>query len=183
MIGVGTGFNAALALGTETGVIVPPAECGHTSMPVGDSRAFSLAEYIKTRTGFASIEDVLSGRGLENVYAWAARERGESGSRRAADIMSACEQGDPIAEETVETVVKLYGAVAGDLALTLLPVGGLYLIGGVTRSLAPYFASLGFQAAFRDKGRFEGFLSRFSVSVIEDDGAALLGLAQHINDR
>ena len=59
-----------------------------------------------------------------------------------------------------------------------LPFGGVYLIGGVSRALAPYLMQLGFAEAFANKGRFGPFMAQFGVSVVEDDFAALTGCAQ-----
>ena len=52
--------------------------------------------------------------------------------------------------------------------------------GGGARAATPYFDRFGFADAFRDKGRFSGFMKNFGVSVIEDDFAALNGLANHL---
>jgi glucokinase len=40
----------------------------------------------------------------------------------------------------------------------------------------------GFAEAFRDKGRFAGFMANFGVGVIEDDYAALTGCAAYLLD-
>jgi glucokinase len=74
----------------------------------------------------------------------------------------------------------MLGAVSGDLALTTLPFGGVWLVGGLARAFAPHLASFGFVEAFRDKGRFSGFLEAFGVGVVEDDNAALTGCASHL---
>ena len=70
---------------------------------------------------------------------------------------------------------------AGNLALTHLPFGGIYLCGGVARAYSELFAPLGFAEAFRDKGRFAGFMCQFSVRIIEDDYAALTGSAVYLS--
>jgi len=82
---------------------------------------------------------------------------------------------------TVATFVRLAGEVCGDLALTLLPFGGLFLIGGMARAMAPYMGAGGFAAAFRDKGRFSGFMGQFAVTLVTDDDAALIGCARHLH--
>ncbi len=76
--------------------------------------------------------------------------------------------------------VRILGTVAGNLSLIQLPFGGVYLIGGVARAMTPHLDRFGFDAAFRDKGRFAGFMGNFSVSVIEDDFAALIGCAGYL---
>ena len=130
-----------------------------------------------------SVEDLLSGRGVAKIYAWLASEAGHSETRTTDDIMRHCATGtDALATRTVEVFVKLLGRVAGDLALIHLPFGGVYLIGGVARGMAPYFDRFGFSENFRDKGRFDDFMDRFSVDVIEDDFAALSGMAHHLEE-
>jgi glucokinase len=92
----------------------------------------------------------------------------------------ALKDGEPRAEAAVRAFARLLGTVAGDQALINLPYGGIYLIGGVTRALTPWLARFGFTEAFRDKGRFAPLMEQFSVTTVEDDYAALHGLARHL---
>jgi glucokinase len=181
VIGIGTGFNAAPLFRTQGGPLVPPSESGHVSLPIRNAADLRLADYIKAEHGFPAIEDVLSGRGLERIYHWLGHEAGDARTKSAADIMAGVSDGfDPRAEKAGGVFVRILGTVAGDLALIHLPFGGIYLSGGVARSIAPHLDRLGFAAAFRDKGRFSGFMDNFSISVIEDDSAALIGCACYL---
>ena len=95
--------------------------------------------------------------------------------------MAACaNDSDPTATEAARVFTRILGTVCGNLSLIQLPFGGVYLVGGVARAFAPYLAQFGFAEAFRDKGRFAGFMGNFTVSVIEDDYAALTGSAAHL---
>lgn len=182
VIGIGTGFNAAPVWEAEQGRLVPPSECGHASLPVRTDAELRLCRFVGTAHGFPAVEDVLSGRGLERIYAWLGDEAGDPEERRAAEIMAALAAGtDPRAEAAVAQFVRLLGTVVGDLSLVHLPFGGVYLIGGVARAMRPHLGRFGFAEAFRDKGRFAGFMSNFPVRAIEDDYAALTGLAAHLN--
>lgn len=181
VIGVGTGFNIAPVYEAPGGRIVPPSEAGHANIPLRTDEELRLLRFIETVHGFPGVEDVLSGRGLERVYAWRRAEAGDPAEKRAADIMADCRDGtDPAAVEAVEWFVRILGTVAGNLSLIHLPFGGVFLIGGVARAMTPYFERFGFADAFRDKGRFSGFMKNFGVSIIEDDFAALNGLANHL---
>jgi glucokinase len=183
VIGVGTGVNAAAAIHTRCGRLVPPSECGHANLPIRTEDELRFCQYVETVHGFPSVEDVLSGRGLEHVYRWMGHEAGDEKELSAADIMAAVNDAtDPRAEDAARMFVKILGTVAGNLSLIQLPFGGVFLIGGVVRAMAPHLQRLGFAEAFRDKGRFAGFMSNFSVSVIEDDFAALTGCASHLVD-
>jgi glucokinase len=183
VIGVGTGFNAAPVFETANGRLVPPSEAGHANLPIRTDADLRLCRYVETAHGFPGVEDVLSGRGLERAYAWLGDEAGDQRERSAQQIMESCADGqDERAIEAARIFTRILGTVAGNLALIQLPFGGIYLVGGVSRAFAPYLDRFGFGEAFRDKGRFAGFMSNFSVSVVEDDYAALTGSAAHLVD-
>ena len=181
VIGVGTGFNAAPVFDTEAGRLVAPSESGHVNLPLRTDADLRLAHYVETAHGFPGVEDVLSGRGLERIYGWLGQEDGNPSEAKAADIMAACADGsDPRAVAAAKVFTRMLGTVAGNVALIQLPFGGVFLVGGVARAFAPYLLDYGFGEGFRDKGRFAGFMGNFSVSVIEDDYAALTGCAAHL---
>lgn len=180
VIGVGTGFNAAAVHETVAGRVVLPSEAGHVTLPVRTAEHLDLVKHFEDVHGFVGVEDVLSGRGVARIDAWRAARTGTPASRDTAAIMAALQAGEPEAEETGRHFVGLLGAVAGDLALTHLPFGGIYLIGGVARAFLPWFDAFGLRDAFRAKGRFAPFLEDFGLSVIEDDFAALTGCAAYL---
>lgn len=180
VIGVGTGFNAALVIETKTGRIVPPAEAGHITLPARSDVEIAFARHREEKVGFAAVEDMLSGGGLERLFAFLNNGKPATGR----DIMAAFETGtDPVAKQTAEIFVTMLGAVSGNLALVHLPFGGIYFAGGMARAFANHFDSLNFGDAFRDKGRFADFMDQFAVHVIEDDYAALTGCATYLASR
>ncbi|MBU2993380.1 ROK family protein [Octadecabacter sp. 1_MG-2023] len=181
VVGVGTGFNATPVFDTDMGRFVPPSEAGHANLPIRTEQDLRLAQYVSKAHGFPAVEDVVSGRGLERVYSFLGHDADDPHEARAQDIMAACAKGnDPRARDAVALFIRFLGTVCGNLALIQLPFGGVYLVGGVARAMAPYMAEFGFGDAFHDKGRFAGFMTNFSVHVVEDDYAALSGCASHI---
>jgi glucokinase len=183
VIGVGTGFNASPVHDTSSGRIVPPSESGHANLPIRTEADLRLLRHIEALHDFPSVEDVLSGRGLERVYGWLAEEAGTSDGKSAAAVMAACADGsDALAQAAVRVFCRMLGTVAGNLALVHLPFGGVYLVGGVARRVGPFLNEFGFREAFRDKGRFAEFMANFGVTVVEDDYAALTGAAVHLDD-
>lgn len=182
VIGVGTGFNVAPVYRVAAGKLVTPSETGHANMPIRTQAELRLAQFVETAHGFPGIEDVLSGRGLERIYSWLGHEAGSPTEAGAADIVAAFEAGtDPRAMEAAQMFVRILGTVAGNLALIHLPFDGIFLSGGVARAFAPHLNALGFETAFKDKGRFAGFMTNFGVTVIEDDFAALTGCASYLS--
>ena len=181
VVGVGTGFNTAPVIESPGGRVVPASESGHATLPTRTDQQCDLSRFVSKAHGFPSIEDVLSGRGLENTYAFVTARSGQERHLQAQDIMTACAAGDPLAKSSVDLSIQILGAVCGNLALTLLPFGGIYLVGGVSRAFAPYLVEADFAGAFSDKGRFSEFMQRFPVSVVNDDYAALTGCAAYLN--
>ena len=182
VIGIGTGFNSALAIPNGPGLMVTPSESGHVLLRASNSEDQEFAEFVAESTGFASVEDALSGRGIENIDAWQTSRRGAHKARSATEVLQDFKDGDALAERTLETFVRILGSVCGDLALIHLPFSGIYLVGGVARAVAPHLQDTGFVESFRSKGRFSRFMEQFPVCVVDDDFAALSGLAVHLDD-
>ena len=175
VVGLGTGFNACPVFEIAGGRFVPPSEAGHLSLPSCNGRMQALIDAMLRDYGFASVEEVLSGRGISYLQRVLHDEEASP-----AAIMERLAAGEPQAEATGAALVEIFGTVVGDLALTHLPFGGIYLVGGVTRALAPYLDRFGFANHLRAKGRFAGFMEQFGVFVLRDDYAALTGCAAHI---
>lgn len=181
VIGVGTGFNAAPVHAPGGRAEAFPSECGHVTLPVRTAEELALADWLAQRHGFADVEEVLSGRGVTALDHFAGLAGDPAATPRPADaVMAALAAGEDRATAAGRLFVRFLGRVAGDLALVHLPFGGIYLVGGVARAFAPFLAPFGFAAAFRDKGRFGDFLDAFPLQLVEDDYAALLGCAAHL---
>ena len=176
VVGLGTGFNACPVFDTAAGRFVPPSEAGHVSLPACDGRMGALVAAMVRDHGFASVEEVLSGRGVSYLHKVLHGETAEP-----AAIMARLSAGDAAATETARAFVEVTGVVVGDLALNHLPFGGIYLVGGVTRAFAPWFGPFDMAGAMRAKGRFSGFMEQFGVFVVTDDYAALTGCASHLS--
>ena len=181
VINVGTGFNAAPVHDTQWGRIVTASECGHVNMPIRTEADLRLAYHVETAHGFPGVEDVLSGRGLERLWGFVTSEAGRPSERSSTDIMAAIDAGkDEDAANTGRLFTRLLGADCGNLALIHLPFGGIYLVGGMARAFTEHLGPMGFTQAFRDKGRFSGFMQNFALTILEDDYAPLTGCAAHL---
>ena len=178
VVNIGTGFNATPVFSTAGGWLVAKSESGHANMPVRDAADLRLCDYIAHRHGFTAIDDVLSGRGLVRIYEWLSHEAGLEHTASSVEIIDGCQSGtDPRAVETVACFTRLFALVTGNLALTQLPFGGIYLVGGLSSAILPFMDQFDFEGAFLDKGRFGSFMEAFPIHVVQDDYAALKGCA------
>lgn len=181
----GKGFRAVLGPGTGLGVAfqtpggeIVPSEAGHVSFAPTDNHGIELLKALHERCGRVSIERILSGPGLENLY-WANARLDRPGTdappRRAEEITALAEAGDVLALRTVADFLDILAAFAGDMALTAWATGGVYLSGGVLGKLMPFLEETRFRSRFRDKGRFRSFCDRVPVSWIRAEHPGLLG--------
>lgn len=174
-VGAGTGFNAAPVHHYANGTQVAASECGHIHLPQHSEQEQSLARHLAQKHQIATIEEVLCGRGLVNLHHWTC---GQEATPDA--IISAIAAGNAEARETGALYARIMGRVLANLALVHLPFGGIFLIGGVARAMAPHLLDLGMAQSFAQMGRFSDMMAEFPVKVVEDDYAALLGCAAHL---
>ncbi len=183
VVGLGTGVNAAPVHDTPAGRIVPPSECGHVALPVRDAEGLRLAAFLRKglaerrETAFASVEEALSGRGLAALAAFAAADAATPAPPDSAAVLAALAAGDAVAAAAARLYVQVLGRFLADLALVHLPFGGIFLIGGMARAMAPHLARFGLEATFREPRRIDLLTADFAVQVVEDDYAALAGCA------
>lgn len=181
ILGAGTGFNCACLLPGHNGEghRILTAEAGHAAFAAHGELATELRDDIILKYGRCSFDRVLSGSGLVALYLRICRRnavtpRHIDPATIATDGLAGTDE-----ESTVACIqfVEILARTAGDLALTYLATGGVYITGGVARSLLPFITSHEgtFAKTFLDKGRMSGFMERFPVGVVTDDHTALGG--------
>jgi len=183
VVGLGTGVNAAPVHGQGAARVVPASECGHVNMPVRGEEDLRLMRFVERSLAargdapHCGVEEVLAGRGLGMLHDFAAAEVDAPGGRASAEVLKALDAGDPVAVHAAQLYVRILAQVLADLALIHLPFGGIFLIGGMSRAMTPHFARFGLTQSFREPRRVDLLTREFTVSVVEDDYAALTGCA------
>ena len=186
VVGLGTGVNAAPVHDTPRGRVVPPSECGHVNMPVRNDEDLRLVRFIEQllaargEPAHCGVEEVLAGRGLANLYSFAAAEAGVPAVLSSAQVFAALSDGDPAAAHAAQLYIRILAQTLADLALIHLPYDGIYLIGGMARAMTPHFARFGLAGSFRERRRVDLLTEAFSITVVEDDYAALTGCAAYL---
>ena len=188
LVAPGTGMGKALLIFAEGQYIPVASEGGHADFSPNNEAEVELWRYLSHRFGHVSIERVLSGPGLVNIYSWLrdserfseppwlVRRMEEIDPARAIAEAALTEK-HPLCVASLNAFVSILGAVAGNLALTAMTNGGVYLGGGIPPKILPKLEEPIFMKAFTNKGRFKEFLERIPVRVILNDKAALLGAA------
>jgi glucokinase len=188
LIAPGTGLGKALLIFQNGRYIPVSSEGGHVDFAPNSRAEVQLWEYLHRRFGHVSIERLLSGPGLINIYswlkdtgrysepAWLKRKIKETDPARAI-TETAMDVKQPLCVKTLDMFISILGPVSGNLALTALTTGGIYLGGGIPPKILPKLKEGLFMKAFTNKGRFKDLLENIPVRVILNDRTALSGAA------
>ncbi|MEM9771458.1 MAG: glucokinase [Cyanobacteria bacterium P01_D01_bin.73] len=199
VIGAGTGLGQGFVIKTGDRHRVFGCEGGHVDFAPRSELEWHLLEYLRDRFNISrvSVERVVSGQGIAAIYQFlrdrefapespeigdAIRdwERSAGQQDRAIDpgaliSQSAQKKSDVLCERSMELFISAYGAEAGNLALKLLPRGGLYIAGGIAAKNLSLMTAGPFMAALKDKGRVSGLLDQVPVAIVLEPKVGLLG--------
>ncbi len=185
VLGAGTGLGMVFMVWTGEGYQVVSSEGGKVDFAPINEVQNRLWGYLHHRLQRVGYESVLSGRGMERIYQFLSevdtmRMRTGGGTPQeplaAAEIITRSLAGsDPRAVSAINLFLEIYGAAAGNLALTLLAYGGVYVAGGIAPRLATFFAQSTFMDAFRAKGKFAELLRTIPVHVVMSPDVGLRG--------
>ena len=179
IIGPGSGLGVSTLITVDGEIVSLQGEGGHVTMAAADAREAAVLELMRARFDHVSAERFLSGPGLINLYNALCELAGERAAPlTAAQITDAGIESEELrAREATAMFCAMLGTVAGNLALTIGALGGIYIAGGIVPKLGPAFAQSEFRARFEAKGRFSGYLAAIPTSVITHPEPALLGAA------
>ncbi len=181
VLGPGTGLGQSGLIPGPGGWAAIAGEGGHTDFAPQDDRQAAVWRHLKNEFNHVSLENILSGPGLINLYsALAAIECLPATLDDPADI--GAEGAPPPAGAAIKMFSRVLGAAAGNLALSLGALGGVYIAGGIVPALGDRFDQTGFRRAFEAKGRFEAYLRAVPTFLITAPTPALTGLA-HLLDQ
>ena len=195
LVSAGTGLGEALLIWDGKHHRPLPSEGGHCDFAARNDREIALLQYLrKTLNGRVSFERVVSGIGIKNIYAFLRDDqkmeepqwlRDRIAKEDANAVIGTCaeDRSSPICYETMQMFVSAFGAEAGNVALKVLAMGGIYLGGGIAPKILKTLDAGTFREAFLDKGRLSPILESIPVRVILDDTCALLGAAAYAEAR
>jgi glucokinase len=154
-------------------------EGGHIGFAPSNSREIDVLRKLERRFGRVSVERILSGPGLENLYGALGEIDGRpSEAIDAAEIQLRAEAGDRGCGEAVSMFCAIFGAVAGDIALAHGARGGVFIAGGVAQKLEKHLVEGQFRARFEEKGRVDSFVKPIPTRLILSEDVAFLGAAR-----
>lgn len=191
VIAPGTGLGETFLIWDGLQYRAYPSEGGHADFGPNSIGEIELLRYLHKKMGHVSYERICSGQGLPNIYAylketgyaeepvWLAEKLRSAHDptpvivKAALDNEGACE----LCRATLTMFLSTLGAEAGNLALKVMAIGGVYLGGGIVPRIISILDKGGFMESFTNKGRFSELVSRIPVYIILNPKIALIGAA------
>jgi glucokinase len=183
--GTGLGVSGLLPAGGGHRAIPLNGEGGHVTLPAVNEREEQVVAALRRRFGHASAERALSGPGIVNLHQALQELGGQPAvALSAAEITAKALAGsDPQCVETMDLFFSFLGTVAGNLALSLGSLGGVYIGGGIVPRTGTQINRSRFRASFENKGRFRQYLAGIPAYVIEAKmSPALIGAARALDE-
>jgi glucokinase len=205
VIAAGTGLGEALLLNVDGRFVPGASEGGHADFAARTPRELEMVREFTRVFGRVSVEHVLSGPGLVNVYQFTHESFGTGPMITPSSIAPArlCPAVGTVADpadlparitraamerrcdrcaEALEMFVSAYGAEAGNIALRTVATAGVYIGGGIAPKILPALEAGSFLEAFRAKEPQADLVATIPISVILNRDAGLLGAALRAQD-
>ena len=202
VLAAGTGLGEAILLNVDGRLVPGASEGGHADFGARTARELDMVRNLTARFGRVSVEHILSGPGIVNIYGFTHDPLGAGGQlplrgnapahlcpgvgdvEDVADLpahISAAAAAATCARcvETMDMFVSAYGAEAGNIALRAVATAGVFIGGGIAPKILPALQAGSFMAAFLAKSPMDDLVASIPVSVILNDDAALIGAASH----
>jgi glucokinase len=183
IMGPGTGFGAAALVRDGRSHAVLTGEGGHAAFAPEDDIEVEILRRLTARFGEVSVERIVSGPGLYNLYQALAEIAGEPAHLSAPDqVTHAGLAGPGLARDALSRFCAILGSVAGNLALAMGAQAGVYISGGIAPDIFDFLAASDFRRRFETKDRMGEYLHAIPTRVVVQPHAALIGAAALLGD-
>ena len=206
VIGAGTGLGEAYLGWNGDRYEVYPTEGGHADFAPRNALEIELLQYLLKRHDRVSVERVASGTGIVAIYQFLRdRQVSPPESSEIAEKVRLWESGDltsgaasaiadaalancgvnsetnmdHLATQTMQMFVEAYAAEVGNLALKLIPNGGLYIAGGIAPKILPLLQDGMFLKILKNKGRVSSVLEDIPIHIVLNPEVGLIGAMLH----
>jgi glucokinase len=183
LLAAGTGLGESILFWDGHRYHVVPSEGGHSDFAPHTAQQIELLRFMSHRYPQVSWELILSGRGFRTLHEFLSPSVKhpvfEDPDADPAPFItkSGLDKSCPVCVDTLDLWCSVYGAEAGNLALKVLALGGVYVAGGIAVKILSKIQDGTFFNAFKDKWHFTEVLSNVPVSVVLNESAPLIGAA------
>src|SRR3979411_1006011 len=183
LLAAGTGLGQSILVWDGARYRIVPSEGGHSHFSPHTEQQIELLRFMRRRYPQVSWELILSGRGFRTLHEFLSptvrHATFEDPDADPAPVITrqGLDKSCPVCVETLELWCAIYGAEAGNLALKVLALGGVFVAGGIAVKILDKIKDGSFFQSFQDKWKFESLMNNIPVSVILNESAPLIGAA------
>ena len=183
LLAAGTGLGQSILVWNGSRYQVVPSEGGHSDFAPHTEIQIELLRFMRRRYPQVSWELILSGRGFRTLHEFLSPNvKHASFEDPDADpapeiTRKGLDKSCATCADTLDLWTSIYGAEAGNLALKVLALGGVFVAGGIAVKILDKMKDGTFFKAFQDKWKFETLLGNIPVSVVLNESAPLIGAA------
>lgn len=183
ILGPGTGLGVCTLAPIGVGYQVIEGEGGHVDFAPVDAQEIAVLEILSGRFGRVSIERLLSGAGILNIYQALAQLAKKPANHETpmAVTEAALEGHETLSVKALAMFCRVLGSEAGNLTLTMGARGGVYIAGGIVPRFSEFLEQSDFRYRFESKGRFRPYLASVPVRVIVKEDLGLFGAVKKLN--
>eukprot|EP00550_Attheya_septentrionalis_P001903 CAMPEP_0198285122 /NCGR_PEP_ID=MMETSP1449-20131203/4429_1 /TAXON_ID=420275 /ORGANISM="Attheya septentrionalis, Strain CCMP2084" /LENGTH=428 /DNA_ID=CAMNT_0043982391 /DNA_START=5 /DNA_END=1291 /DNA_ORIENTATION=+ len=199
-VGAGTGLGECYL--TTSTLLLPEqqvgyecyaSEGGHVDYAPQSNLEVELWQFLKKKFNAphrVSVERVVSGKGLANVYEFLSQRFPEriqpdihqqflqAGDMQGAVVgMNASQDETSLCHQAMQLMIRAYGSEVGNAAIKFIPTGGMYVSGGLTPKNISFIegANSTFLKAYHDKGRVKTLLDTIPLFAVMVEDLGLRG--------
>lgn len=183
VIAAGTGLGEALLFWNGERYQVAPAEGGQSDFAPRTEREIQLLSHLRGQLSHVSCEEIVSGRGFRRIHEFlnpAVRHESfeSSGANPASDITQRGLAGScNVCVEALGFWVEIFGGATGNFALQTMPLGGIFIAGGIAAKILPKLQDGIFFQSFCGAGKLAQVMARVPITVVVNEDAPMLGAA------
>ena len=183
VIAAGTGLGEALLFWNGERYEVAPAEGGQSDFAPRTDREVQLLSHLRRQLSHVSCEEIVSGRGFRRIHEFlnpAVRHESfeSAGGNPAGDITQRGLAGScKVCAETLEFWIEIFGGTTGNFALQTMPLGGVYIAGGIAAKILPKLQDGIFFKSFCGAGKLAQVMALVPITVVVNEDAPMLGAA------
>lgn len=177
VVGAGTGLGVAPVVNTPQGFVPQPCEGGHMDFAPVNELQQRLQKWLWKNWRHLSYERLLSGAGLQALYAFFSKlSLKEQESWPAPELVQQwAQEGQAEAIKSINAFVQIYAAYIGNIALLWPAYAGIYIAGGIAAKIEPWMRKEGFLTKLQDKGRMSDLVAGMPVYLVKDPALGLKG--------
>jgi glucokinase len=182
VFGPGTGLGVKHLTHTAQGWLALDGEGGHVDFAAVDAEDIAILRFLTAKYGHASAEEVMSGRGLLQIYQALAEHKGVPAVfDDPADITDRALDGScELSRATLNQFCRIMGSFAGNLALNMGTRGGVYIGGGIAPRFLNFLKDSDFRMRFEAKGRFRDYVASIPTFIITEPDHGLIGAMAYL---